>query len=133
MGPLVYENENESGGDFIAWERPEATVKDLHEMLGRGQLHTVLVKKNVRYLSPRDASFLISKRMLVDRGSGKTISTRVVHYISTLTSNERCPGYIRSNHSSLSRKNSRSEQETTSFYSQLESRPAEIDIIPTTS
>ena len=99
MGPLVYESENESGGHFIAWERPEAIVRDLREMLGRGQLHTVLVKKKVRYLSPRDASFLISKRMLVDRGSGKTISTRVVHYIYTPTSNERSPGYIRSNHS----------------------------------
>ena len=45
MGPLVYESENESGGHFIAWERPEAIVRDLHEMLGKGQLHTVLVKK----------------------------------------------------------------------------------------
>ena len=45
MGPLVYESENESSGHFIAWERPEAIVRDLHEMLGRGQLHSVDFKK----------------------------------------------------------------------------------------
>lgn len=36
MGPVVYESEYESGGRFAARERPDAIVKDLQEIFGRG-------------------------------------------------------------------------------------------------
>jgi len=36
MGPIVYESEYESGGHFAAWERPDAIVKDLRTMFGKG-------------------------------------------------------------------------------------------------
>ena len=35
LGPVVYESDNESGGHFAAWERPEVIVKDLREMFGK--------------------------------------------------------------------------------------------------
>jgi hypothetical protein len=36
LGPIVLESEYESGGHFAAWERPDAIVKDLRTMFGRG-------------------------------------------------------------------------------------------------
>jgi hypothetical protein len=36
MGPIVLESEHESGGHFAAWECPDAIVKDLRTMFGRG-------------------------------------------------------------------------------------------------
>jgi pimeloyl-ACP methyl ester carboxylesterase len=36
LGPIVYESEYESGGHFAAWERPDAIVKDLRTMFGKG-------------------------------------------------------------------------------------------------
>jgi len=36
MGPVVYESDNESGGHFAAWERPEAIARDLRKMFGKG-------------------------------------------------------------------------------------------------
>ena len=36
LGPIILESEYESGGHFAAWERPDAIVKDLRTMFGRG-------------------------------------------------------------------------------------------------
>lgn len=36
MGPIVHESEWDYGGHFPSWERPEAIVKDLREMFGKG-------------------------------------------------------------------------------------------------
>lgn len=36
MGPVVYESDNESGGHFAAWEKPEAIARDLKRMFGKG-------------------------------------------------------------------------------------------------
>lgn len=36
MGPIVYESEHQSGGHLAAWEQPDAVVKDLRAMLGKG-------------------------------------------------------------------------------------------------
>jgi hypothetical protein len=36
MGPLVLASEYDYGGHFAAWERPDAIVKDLREMFGKG-------------------------------------------------------------------------------------------------
>ncbi|MCJ1395409.1 hypothetical protein MMC18_008295, partial [Xylographa bjoerkii] len=36
IGPVVYENENSSGGHFAAWEKPESIAGDLRVMFGRG-------------------------------------------------------------------------------------------------
>lgn len=36
MGPVVLESEYDRGGHFAAWERPDAIVKDLRRMFGRG-------------------------------------------------------------------------------------------------
>lgn len=36
LGPVVYESEYESGGHFAAWECPDAIVKDLRSMFGKG-------------------------------------------------------------------------------------------------
>ena len=36
LGPVVYESEQESGGHFLAHERPKALVKDLKAMFGPG-------------------------------------------------------------------------------------------------
>lgn len=55
MGPVVYESENESGGHFAAWEKPEAIARDLHKMFGKGGGAYGVVKGKVGYLSPRDA------------------------------------------------------------------------------
>ncbi|KAF2739933.1 alpha/beta-hydrolase [Polyplosphaeria fusca] len=35
-GPVVYESEYDKGGHFAAWERPDAIVKDLGKMFGKG-------------------------------------------------------------------------------------------------
>jgi hypothetical protein len=37
MGPLVFEKEHDSGGHFAAFERPDALVKDLRTMFGKGR------------------------------------------------------------------------------------------------
>lgn len=55
MGPVVYESENESGGHFAAWEKPEAIVRDLQEMFGKGGGAHGVVKGKAGYLNPRDA------------------------------------------------------------------------------
>jgi len=36
LGPIVFESEYESGGHFAAWERPDAIIKDLRTMFGKG-------------------------------------------------------------------------------------------------
>ena len=36
MGEVVLQSEYESGGHFSAWERPDAVVRDLREMMGKG-------------------------------------------------------------------------------------------------
>ena len=36
MGPVVYEQEEESGGHFAAWEKPDAVARGLREMFGKG-------------------------------------------------------------------------------------------------
>ena len=33
LGPIVFDNEYEDGGHFAAWERPDAIVKDVRDML----------------------------------------------------------------------------------------------------
>lgn len=35
LGPVVYESDNESGGHFGAWERPNVIVDDLRKMFGK--------------------------------------------------------------------------------------------------
>lgn len=55
MGPVVYESENESGGHFAAWEKPEAIVNDLHKMFGKGGGAYGVVKGKVGYPNPKDA------------------------------------------------------------------------------
>ncbi|MCJ1228127.1 hypothetical protein MMC12_004788 [Toensbergia leucococca] len=36
MGPVVFESDNEKGGHFAAWEKPEVIVQDLRAMFGKG-------------------------------------------------------------------------------------------------
>ena len=36
LGPVVHQSEHESGGHFATWERPQAIVKDLQTMFGKG-------------------------------------------------------------------------------------------------
>ena len=55
MGPVVYESENESGGHFAAWEKPDAIARDLHGMFGKKGGAYGVVKGKAGYLSPRDA------------------------------------------------------------------------------
>lgn len=38
LGPVVYESEQDSGGHFAAWEKPEAIAKDLKSMFRKGGL-----------------------------------------------------------------------------------------------
>ncbi len=54
MGPVVYESEYESGGHFAAWERPNAIVKDLREMFGKGGGAYGCVKGREGYINPRE-------------------------------------------------------------------------------
>lgn len=49
MGPVVYESEYESGGHFAAWERPDAIVRDLRTMFGKGGGAYDCVKGNNGY------------------------------------------------------------------------------------
>lgn len=35
LGPVVYESDNQSGGHFAAWEKPEVIARDLKEMFGK--------------------------------------------------------------------------------------------------
>ncbi|OAK98900.1 alpha/beta-hydrolase [Phaeosphaeriaceae sp. SRC1lsM3a] len=36
LGPVVHESENDKGGHFAAWERPDVIVDDLQKMFGKG-------------------------------------------------------------------------------------------------
>ena len=36
IGPLVYESDNDKGGHFAAWERPDVISGDLKKMFGKG-------------------------------------------------------------------------------------------------
>ena len=36
LGPVVYESHNESGGHFMAIEKPEWLARDLNAMFGKG-------------------------------------------------------------------------------------------------
>ena len=55
MGPVTYESENDSGGHFAAWERPEAVVRDLRQMFGKGGEAFGVVEGREGYVRPRDA------------------------------------------------------------------------------
>ena len=55
MGPVVWESENERGGHFAAWEKPEAIVRDLREMFGRGGGAFGCVEGKEGYVKPREA------------------------------------------------------------------------------
>ncbi|KAF2199229.1 alpha/beta-hydrolase [Delitschia confertaspora ATCC 74209] len=47
LGPVVYESENEKGGHFAAWERPDIIAKDLKRMFGkRGPCYGIVEGKN---------------------------------------------------------------------------------------
>lgn len=47
LGPVVYEGDNDSGGHFAAWERPEVIVGDLRKMFGqRGGAYGVVKGRN---------------------------------------------------------------------------------------
>jgi len=54
MGPVVFESENESGGHFAAWERPEVIVRDVRGMFGRGGGAYGCVEGREGYVKPRD-------------------------------------------------------------------------------
>ena len=54
MGPVVFESEYESGGHFAAWERPDAIVKDLREMFGKGGGAHGCVEGREGYVNPRE-------------------------------------------------------------------------------
>ena len=36
LGPVVFESDNERGGHFIAWEKPELVARDLNVMFAKG-------------------------------------------------------------------------------------------------
>lgn len=36
LGPVVYESDQESGGHFATWEKPEAIAKDLESLFRKG-------------------------------------------------------------------------------------------------
>ena len=47
LGPVVFESEHESGGHLAAWERPDAIVRDLREMLGKkGRMYRAVEGKD---------------------------------------------------------------------------------------
>lgn len=47
LGPVVYESDNDRGGHFAAWERPEIIVADLRKMFGkRGGAYGVVKERN---------------------------------------------------------------------------------------
>lgn len=54
MGPVVYESEYESGGHFAAWERPDAVVRDLRGMFGKGGGAFGCVRGREGYINPRE-------------------------------------------------------------------------------
>ena len=49
MGPVVHESDQERGGHFAAWECPEAIVKDLNSMFGKGGPCYGVIKKRTGY------------------------------------------------------------------------------------
>lgn len=55
LGPVVYESDNESGGHFAAWERPEAIARDLKEMFGKGGGAYDCVEGKDGYIKPKRA------------------------------------------------------------------------------
>lgn len=55
LGPVVYESENDSGGHFAAWEKPETIVRDLREMFGKGGGAFGAVEGREGYVKPREA------------------------------------------------------------------------------
>ena len=55
MGPVVYESDNERGGHFAAWEKPEAIVRDLYQMFGKGGGAFGVVEGKAGYLNPKVA------------------------------------------------------------------------------
>ena len=54
MGPVVYESEYERGGHFAAWERPDAIVRDLRGMFGKGGGAFGCVRGREGYINPRE-------------------------------------------------------------------------------
>ena len=54
MGPIVFENEEEKGGHFAAWERPDCIVRDLRVMFGKGGGAYGVVKGSEGYVKPRE-------------------------------------------------------------------------------
>ncbi|KAI9794258.1 MAG: hypothetical protein M1816_006184 [Peltula sp. TS41687] len=47
LGPVLYESDNDSGGHFAAWERPEIIVDDLRKMFGKkGGAYDVIKGRN---------------------------------------------------------------------------------------
>ncbi|KAK4695688.1 hypothetical protein P7C71_g2113, partial [Lecanoromycetidae sp. Uapishka_2] len=55
LGPVVYESDNESGGHFAAWERPEIIARDLREMFGKGGRVYKCVEGKDGYIKPEEA------------------------------------------------------------------------------
>ena len=53
MGPVVYESDNESGGHFAAWEKPEVIARDLREMFGKGGVAYNVVEGKDGYVDNR--------------------------------------------------------------------------------
>jgi hypothetical protein len=46
-GPVVLESNNDKGGHFAAWERPDAIVRDLQDMFGKkGQCYMIVPERS---------------------------------------------------------------------------------------
>jgi hypothetical protein len=47
LGPVVHESDNDKGGHFAAWERPDVIVDDLQKMFGKsGQCFKIVPDKS---------------------------------------------------------------------------------------
>ncbi|ORY13760.1 Alpha/Beta hydrolase protein [Clohesyomyces aquaticus] len=49
LGPVVYESDNEKGGHFAAWERPDVIAGDLQKMFGKGGPCYEIIKGKTGY------------------------------------------------------------------------------------
>lgn len=47
IGPVVYESENDKGGHFAAWERPDVIAEDLQKMFcKKGECYKIVPGKS---------------------------------------------------------------------------------------
>ena len=74
MDPVVYQSQNESGGHFAAWEKPEPICEGSTRDFGKGVVAHSVMKEKLGYRFLEMRSFINREKTVSRKGQSDTVS-----------------------------------------------------------